>query len=155
MIIAGTGHRPSKLGGYHVQPQLIALATCALNKYKPTEVISGMALGWDQALAEAAIFTGIPFNAYVPCIGQERMWPATAQKTFNSLLLKAKKVVLCSDTTYNSSVMQKRNEMMVRDCTDILALWNGTSGGTANCIRYANQMKRPIINVWASWEKYK
>ena len=49
--------------------------------------------------------------------------------------------------------MQLRNEAMVNDCDLLLALWNGTSGGTANCIRYANSVKREIRNLWSDYAK--
>ena len=28
---------------------------------------------------------------------------------------------------------------MVDMCNELIAIWNGTSGGTANCIRYAQE----------------
>lgn len=51
MIICATGHRPNKLGGYgrDVYARLVKLAYDYLAVQKPDAVISGMALGWDQA----------------------------------------------------------------------------------------------------------
>lgn len=37
---------------------------------------------------------------------------------------------------------------MVDDADRILALWDGSSGGTANCVGYANDIKKPITNLW-------
>jgi uncharacterized phage-like protein YoqJ len=51
--------------------------------------------------------------------------------------------------------MQKRNEMMVDDCNLLLTLWDGSDGGTANCLGYARR-KRPdleTVNLWDSWQK--
>ena len=48
--------------------------------------------------------------------------------------------------------MQERNKWMVDHCDEVLALWNGTSGGTSNCVAYANKIGKPINNLW---EKYK
>ncbi|MBD2505253.1 hypothetical protein H6G83_32415 [Anabaena azotica FACHB-119] len=52
-IIAATGHRPTKLGGYSpaVLSRLTDLATAYFERISPTQVISGMALGWDTAIA--------------------------------------------------------------------------------------------------------
>ena len=63
MIVAGTGHRPNKLGGYNNESflKLVNIAEDALKQMEVTEVISGMALGWDMALAQAAINLNIPF----------------------------------------------------------------------------------------------
>jgi uncharacterized phage-like protein YoqJ len=49
--------------------------------------------------------------------------------------------------------MQIRNEWMVDNAHIVLALWDGSSGGTGNCIKYANRksVNKPIINLWSSW----
>jgi len=90
IILAGTGHRPNKLGGYgqDVFNDLVRLAEIGLTKYAPTYVISGMALGWDQALAQAAVNLAVPFHAYVPFDGMDSKWPKSSQKYFHSLLAK-------------------------------------------------------------------
>ncbi len=157
MILAGTGHRPDKLGGYntHVAQRLQTLASAALTKHQPQLVISGMALGWDQALAEAAVAHDIPFHAYVPFEGQESMWPLQAQQRYQDLLWKADKVIIVCEGSFAAWKMQKRNEAMVDACDKVLALWNGTSGGTANCVAYAKTQNKPIFNLWHSWEKYR
>lgn len=64
--MAGTGHRPDKLGGYGagVSSRLVDLARAALLRCRPNEVMSGMALGWDTALALGAIELGIPLTAH-------------------------------------------------------------------------------------------
>jgi uncharacterized phage-like protein YoqJ len=41
--------------------------------------------------------------------------------------------------------MQKRNEYMVDKCDKLLAVWNGTTGGTHNCIKYAKSKGKEII----------
>ena len=45
MIVAGTGHRPSRLGGYddYARGRLVDLARAALEKHQPDQVISDMA----------------------------------------------------------------------------------------------------------------
>ena len=150
MIVAGTGHRPNKLGGYGVKAtaRVIETARRSLEHLKPERVISGMALGWDQALAHAAIDLGIPFVAAVPFTGQELAWPAASQTAYRELLAQAAEVVIVSGGGYSAAAMQTRNIWMVDHCDHILALWNGTPGGTGNCIQYARRVKRPIANAW-------
>lgn len=150
MIIAGTGHRPDKLGyGDEVNQKMIDIA-CDFFLFRPsvTYAISGMAQGWDQALAEACIQSNMPWTAAVPCQGQERMWPKAAQEKYRYLLLKATKVVMVSDEPYKPWLMQKRNVWMVDQANLVLALWNGSEGGTGNCLKYANKIKRPYENLW-------
>ncbi len=43
--------------------------------------------------------------------------------------------------------MQKRNEWMVDNCDMLVAVWDGTDGGTYNCIDYAKRMKKPRILI--------
>lgn len=156
VVLAGTGHRPDKLGGYSpvVAARLVDLARAALLKYQPDEVISGMALGWDTALALAAIELGIPLIAAVPFEGQERKWRPEQQEQFRSILALASSVVIVSPGGYAVWKMQTRNEWMVDRATGLLALWNGSGGGTGNCIEYARTRQIEIINLWAAWERY-
>ena len=46
---------------------------------------------------------------------------------------------MVSNGPYTSAAMQVRNEWMADHCDVLLALWNGTPGGTANCLRYFTQ----------------
>lgn len=152
-IIAGTGHRPDRLGGYGdaVAERLIALATASLREQKPSTVISGMALGWDMALAEAAFRLGIPFHAYLPFVGQEAKWRLASQQQFQTLLGNASVVVECCDPGYASWKMHRRNEYMVEACDVLLALWDGSNSGTGNCIAYARNAGRKVINLWSRY----
>jgi len=153
MILAATGHRPPKLGGYSPQvfERLRAFARDRLTQMAPTSVISGMALGWDTAIAYAALDLSIPFDAYIPCEGQDSVWPLESRNTFAFLRARARHVrIICP--SYSAQAMQLRNRAMVDDCTDLLALYDGSRGGTANCIDYARTRPTIVIhNCWARW----
>lgn len=43
--------------------------------------------------------------------------------------------------------MQKRNEYMVNLADKVIAVWGGSSGGTANCVRYAKSVGKEIIII--------
>ena len=150
MIFAGTGHRPDKLGGYELEASLkvIDFATKMMAVHKPTRIISGMAIGWDMALAQAAINLGIPFHAYVPFEGQELKWPMSTRLYYKVLRDKAEHVKICSTGGYSKASMQLRNQQMVDDCDVVAALWNGSAGGTQNCLTYAMMVGKPYINFW-------
>lgn len=154
MIIAGTGHRPNKLGGYgwDIAQRMVRIAGEYLDELKPDTVISGMALGWDMALAAAAMTRGIEWWAYIPFRGQEKMWPPSSQEVYRDLLSRAHSVHIVCPGEYAAWKMQKRNEEMVDHATHVLALWNGDkSGGTWNCLEYAYGTGKPVINAWAKW----
>lgn len=169
MKIAGTGHRPDKisLNGKNAYDQavynrLIDLAEAFLKKHSPTQVISGMALGWDMALAEASLRLDIPLHAYVPHDGHESRWPTHSRARYHSILVRAQEVKIVCPGEYAPWKMQKRNEAMVDALTDpedvLVAMWNGSSGGTDNCLKYAKKKfaTRPkvYVNLWHSWLRY-
>ena len=153
MIVAFTGHRPDKLGGY---------APCAMHTWvrdriraklellKPTKAISGMALGVDQWAAWSCVFLKIPFVAAIPFSGQEKRWPSFTQQEYRNLLAHAEKVIMVCPR-YHDNAFQQRNEWMVDQLQQpgdiLLAVWDGSSGGTANCVAYAQEQKKEIIRI--------
>jgi len=155
-VFAGTGHRPPKIGGYSASARLRVsdFADAVLAKFNPSLVISGMALGWDQALASAAFRRSIPFVAAVPFKGQESKWPEASQNMYHFMLSKAQEVVYVSEPGFSAHKMQVRNEWMVDHSDYVLALWDGSSGGTMNCIRYANSVGVTVMNVWRPFVEY-
>lgn len=155
MIIAATGHRPDKLGGYAsaTLELLTDLAVVHLELLDPELVISGMAQGWDTAVALAAIELDIPLVTAEPFLGQAQKWPPAAQQQHARILGEARVRYIVCDGLYEPWKFQKRNEWMVDHCDSLLALWNGSSGGTANCIAYAERKQRPWHNLWAEWSK--
>jgi uncharacterized phage-like protein YoqJ len=152
MIVAGTGHRPPKLGGYHdwIFQGLIILAEDFLKIKEPKEVISGMALGWDQALAQAAINLGISLTCALPFDGMEERWYDEAKARFTNICMKADRIEVLSKE-YHGGTYQIRNEWMVDNSDLVVALWDGSSGGTFNCVYYATKVGIPIINLWDKW----
>lgn len=150
-IYAATGHRPDKLGGYgpRIDDRLRNLAYSFFVAAKPDEAVSGMALGWDMAFAEAALTLGIPLTAAIPFAGQESKWPTASQERYRNILARAARSVIVCDGGYSSAKMQTRNEWMVDKCDRLVALWDGSPGGTGNCIKYARQVGRDVINLWA------
>lgn len=152
-VVAGTGHRPNKLGGYgeNVLYKLIQVAMVHLEQLKPDLVLSGMALGWDQALAIAAHQLKIPFVAVVPFAGQESQWPQGSQELYQNLLQLAEQTVVVCDGHYAAWKMMKRNEWLVDNCDVVLALWDGSPGGTSHTVSYAQIQNRPIENAWKTW----
>ena len=148
MIVAFTGHRPEKLGGWNPLNPVVSRVRnslhAALLKHKPLYTISGMALGTDQWAAEACIELGIPYIAAVPCDDMDRMWPAPARTRFKMIIDKAREVVVVSPGPYQPWKMQRRNEYMVDHCNLLIACHDGSPGGTKNCLEYAAQVGRDV-----------
>lgn len=159
MIIAATGHRPASLGGYSIGAKLDLFANTVLCEYTPEFVISGGALGWDQAIAKASIALNIPLVLAIPCNGYSDKWPWQSQEVLDNLINKACHVELVSPGPYATWKLFQRNQWMVDQLVSrddvLLALYNGSSGGTSSCLDYASRANVHINHVWPAWYEYK
>jgi uncharacterized phage-like protein YoqJ len=152
MIVAATGHRPDKLGGYSLDAykKYYNIADKWLsNNIKDIEyVIVGGALGWDTAVWDACIDCEIPVWLAKPFPGQELKWPEESQKFYKHLQKFTTKVHIISTGPYAAYKMQVRNLWMVQRADLILAMWDGSEGGTYNCIKTAEKQNKPIVNLY-------
>ena len=155
-VVAGSGHRPDKLwiGDYSGYSPLNPLRAWIksrtrdhLKRLQPIHVISGLALGFDQDLADVCVDMGIPFIAAVPCDGQDSQWSPEARARYRKLLKLAYEVIVVTPGPYERWKMQARNEWMIDHCSDVVAAFDGSQGGTANAINYANLLQRPIHRI--------
>lgn len=150
-IVAITGHRPDKFGGWDPLHPIVERVKAGLRRALietwPKMVISGMALGTDQWAAQICVDLGLPFTAALPCDNMEARWPLPSQQRFRALLEKARQVVVVSPGEYKPWKMQRRNEWMVDNSTLLLAAWDGSTGGTANCVDYAYAVDREIRRI--------
>ena len=151
MIIAFTGHRPEKLGGYNsqnpMQVWVFGQLKDTLVRLAPTKCISGMALGVDQIAARVCSYLKIPWTAAIPFVGQEAIWPCESQQDYWDLIRKATDVMVCSSGGHSSEKYQIRDEWMVDHADLLVAVWDGTRGGTGNTVKYAKLVKKPIWRI--------
>lgn len=159
--IAVTGHRLASLGGYSVNTtdNLLSLALTSLCPHidTDTEVVSGMALGWDQAMAMACNLLSISFTAAVPFYGMGDRWPESSQEHLRGLLSVAHEVVIVSPGKYAAWKMYARNKWMIDWAMggECVALWSGApKGGTHHAVSYAHKVGLPVRNLWDEWQGY-
>lgn len=151
MTLAATGHRPPALLGYSDESftRYVAAAEHVLLDTMPETVVSGMAQGWDMAIATACVNLGFPFLAYVAFEGVDRKWYPRDRRKFAKLCDAAAEVVVVTKGTYSPWKLQARNEAMVEKCDRLAAMWNGEQrGGTWNCLKYATERGKPWTNYW-------
>ncbi len=164
-----TGHRPGKLGNDYdlvspltkkIKDNIIGVLvqySTGMTYVGDTKTldgvvgITGMALGIDTLFAIMCVELGIPYVAAIPCHQQHLKWPQTSKQRWLMLThheLCSKYYV--SEKTYTHDCMQKRNEWMVDQlgAKDILlAVWDCSEGGTANCVKYAKKQGKQIIQI--------
>lgn len=154
-IICGTGHRPPRLGlSYTSRDEefLENFAMVCLLDRLPSKVLSGMAQGWDMALAKAAVALKIPFVACIPFEGQEKKWPQASQICYQNLLDKAESCVTVCTGGYAPKKFWLRDKYMVDGSDGVLALFDGEPvGGTWLTSEYASKQGKPVINVWSAF----
>jgi uncharacterized phage-like protein YoqJ len=68
---------------------------------------------------------------------------------YNAALRFAAEVVNVTDYDIfpGAWVYQKRNEWMVDHADEVVAVWDGTSSGTANCVAYAKKVGKPVWRI--------
>lgn len=151
MIVGIAGHRPEKLGGYVENVGWVAWVKAQMRDYlqrvRPLYVISGMAVGVDQWAVEVCIELGIPFIAAIPFPGQEDRWPLAARQKYRALLKRAYEIVVVSEGPYERWKMQVRNEWVVDHCDVLLCVFDGSPGGTANAVLYADRVRREKYRI--------
>lgn len=171
--VSFTGPRPKKLFGYEeYQPykEIQKVLYDILKKQYESGVrqwISGGAQGFDQiafwtVFELSKIHPDIKNTVYIPFRGQERLWREDGlfgQKEYRQMLQLATNIKCIKDTLPNGeyysipALMMKRNEAMINDSDQMIALypfnmnWEKMHGGTANAIRYAHRNKKPIQRI--------
>jgi uncharacterized phage-like protein YoqJ len=151
MILGVTGHRPDKLGDWDPLHPVVARVKKGLRDAIatnwPEHLVTGMALGTDTWAAETCLELGVPFIAALPCDDMTAMWRPFAKERWFTLCSKAKEVVVVSPGPYKPWKMQKRNEWVVDHCDVLMSVFDGSPGGTYNCLEYAAQVGRALIEV--------
>jgi len=152
-----TGHRPNKLPwGYKEKGIRFLLLK---NKLRKTIIkaikngykyfISGMALGSDMICAEIVLklkkkHPNIELECAIPCINQTEKWLKDSIDRYNYILSKADNVTYVSNKPYFNGCMQKRNKYMIDNSSLLIAVYNGSSGGTKQTIELAKYSKLKI-----------
>lgn len=105
-----------------------------------------MALGVDQMFAAVCTDLKIPWIAFIPCLNQGKVWPKESRDQYDYLLAKAAEVVHVSKREYFHGCMQDRNVAMRNwglkdDRNLLLAVWDGSRGGTGNMVEACGAME--------------
>jgi uncharacterized phage-like protein YoqJ len=104
-----------------------------------------MALGVDQLWCDALNHLHVPWVAFIPCLRQDRKWPPAGQERYRRLLESAAgRMYPNGQVPYSPAAMHDRNRHMVSNSDLVLAVWDGTQGGTANAVAHAADAKLPI-----------
>ena len=150
MKLVFTGHRPQKLNREWdcigpVSSWIAGNIISIMQIHSPDTFVSGMALGLDTIAALLATQNNLDLIACIPYEGQESVWKAESKKMYHDILSypKCHKIIVCEGGHANWK-LQKRNEFMIDlmkidEGDKLVAVWDGSEGGTANCVKYAKR----------------
>lgn len=156
MIYGCSGHRPQKIGGFTdaVAEALMLTARQTIKERQPELVLTGMALGWDQAIALACLRMGVQFHAYLPHPAYSNRWPDDTRRRYDKLLQGAARIVQCHkpNTPPTTANLMRRNQMIVDASDAMLFLYSGTKEGTTHhAWQLAAHHHKMMFN---SWDEY-
>ena len=157
---AFTGHRESKLPwhGDEADPRCQRLKRCIFDAAEAlyinegvTHFICGMASGADLYFCEAIIalreeHPEITLEAAIPCEEQAGRWPEALRKRYDRLVTECDYMTVVSEH-YTPDCMLRRNRYMVDECQYLIAVYNGSPGGTRATLLYAMRQGRQIIQL--------
>jgi uncharacterized phage-like protein YoqJ len=153
MIYGVTGHRDVE----QEPGELLMFARLSVAKMVErgaTEIITGMARGWDLKVARAASDAGVPFIAAVPFPSQPNLWLPADQEDWARLIQQAARVEVISRLPLNDS-FHKRNRWIVDQSVELWSFWNGQPGGTQHCTLYAGEVGRIVRPLWEPWTRFR
>jgi len=144
-----TGHRPRSLKrpADDVKVDLENSILAAVREGYTT-FLTGMGCGVDIWAGEIvlrlkATRPELHLIAVVPFPGMEEEWPANWQHRYRELLTRVDFVKFIRPG-YAEGAYQERNEWMVRHASLVIAVYNGTPGGTRNTIAFAERNQVPV-----------
>lgn len=152
LYVMGTGSRsmltePNRKDIYATLERYIL----TLAENQDITLITGMAEGWDEAIAKVGLRNDIPYMAYLPhptygdyYWGRKSLLNKNRMDTFGTLLKGASSIVVVSQELYVDGVHANfvRNQWMVNAC-DLALVYNPKSKGTRDAVAKLTQANKP------------
>lgn len=123
-----------------------------IEEYDCDTFISGGSSGIDLDAARIVLKLKEKYDVnliiYIPCLNQDKLWGKEDKEIYKNVLEKADLVEYVTKEPYKPYLMQLRNQKMVDDSKYQIAVWNGKeSGGTYNCLKYAQKQNKQITII--------
>lgn len=154
-----TGHRPEKLMNiYDENSSIITYIKDELYNNISKAIAdgfdtfySGMARGIDIYASETMLelknkFKHIKHVAVIPYSAQSEKWSISWRRRYEKILLNSDIKILLSDEYY-SGCLTDRNIFMIENSDRLIAVFNGTAGGTFHTINLAKKSNKEIFLI--------
>jgi len=138
--IAFTGHR------HLSSSQVVSYLNKLHQDYLDAIWITGGAVGLDTEAALYAMRHAIPLWLILPFppLVMSKFWKDHHKTALRDTWAYAEKTSVLAPV-YDVSIYQRRNERMVDLSDMVAAFWDGSSGGTGNCVRYAQKVGKKMV----------
>lgn len=153
MIVGVTGHRDVE----QEPGELLAfarLSVALMQQRGVTEIITGMARGWDLAVARAAFDLDVPYCAALPFAGQPDNWPSHDRIEWAHAVDRASRVTVAGPLPLNAFYI-KRDRWIVDQCHELWALDSGRPSGSHTTVLYAEDVQRIVRPLWEPWLRFR
>ena len=154
-----TGHRPEKLpwGNNEADPACAALKARLWDVVEEAyrggmrHFICGMARGCDLYFAETVLrlrsqYPDITLEAAIPCASQSSGWRREERERWQAILAACDLETLVQEK-YDPGCMLRRNRYMVDHSALVIAVYDGSDGGTRRTLEYAIRKKVPFVDI--------
>lgn len=154
-----TGHRPIKLPwGYEERdPRCLALKRRLKDAVEAAydegfrHFICGMAQGCDLYACERVLILrderpDVTLEAALPCPSQANAWSEGQQVRYRRLLRRCDFETMVSEQ-YSPSCMMRRDRYMVDHAALLIAMFDGSAGGTRYTIEYAMRRGLAVVDL--------
>lgn len=153
MIVGVTGHRdveqqPGELLSF------ARLSVALMIERGVSEIITGMARGWDLKIARAAFDLKVPYCAALPFLGQTVGWGSNDIEEHKHALANAARVEIVTRLPLNVSYYT-RDKWIVDNCDELWALDSGRKSGSHATVLYADQIGRIVRPLWEPWTRFR
>lgn len=107
----------------------------------------GGALGFDQLFMDVVLHCGYELTVARPFPSQSSLWLRDAQERYRELLSRVSHVIDVNGDPYAGWKMQARNVWIVDHSSMLIAVFDGSPGGTKNCYEYAMKKGKTVYRI--------
>lgn len=150
MRLGITGHQqlPDGVHGF-----VVAEARSRLGEAADLVVVTSLAAGTDQVIADVALGLGGGLEVVVPCEGYESTFTdAKDLASYRRLLANAARIAVLAFDEPSEAAFMAAGRVVADRSDELIAVWDGEPakglGGTADIVRYASERGVPVVVLW-------
>jgi hypothetical protein len=149
-VLGATGHQdlPVEAREYLVREVDQVVANLPL----PLRVVSALAAGADQLVADAVLGRGGSLEVVVPASDYETTLSGPDLDHYQELLESAAEIVRLAFAESSEAAYWAAGQEIVGRCDVLIAVWDGRParglGGTGDVVEYARAAGKPVHVVW-------